>query len=120
MKGGSPKVTTGDVLEMRIKASQGVSTKDLAQRYDMSVVTIRSIIAHRIWKHVGGPLTQRKAGTSKLTREQVEFIFNSKATGVALAKQFNVTGGTISNIKNGKTFQNGHPGDLVQDLLETY
>lgn len=117
MKGGTPKVTAGDVLEMRIKASQGASTKDLAQIYDMNVVTIRSIIAHRTWKHVGGPLIKRKGGSSKLTPEQVEFIFNSKATGVALAKQFNVTGGTISNIKNGITFQSGYPGQ-DKDLLE--
>jgi hypothetical protein len=99
---GAAKVTEADVLEIRRRASEGTTTKELAKSYVLAETTIRSILAHRTWKSVGGPKVKRKGGSTKLSQSQRQFIRKSSQTGATLAKRFNVSPATISNIRVGK------------------
>jgi len=109
---GTPKITPGDVVEIRKKGAAGMSTKELAILYSLARGTVRSILSHRTWKNIGGPIVKRSGGFSKLTLEQVRYIRNNQATGVELARQFGVSTGTISNVRTNRTFKN-YNGDLM-------
>jgi hypothetical protein len=102
---GTPKITGSDVLEIRQKAAEGAATQTLATEYLLAVTTIRAIVTHRTWKHVGGPVITRKGGSDKLTPAQVNFIRQSNETGVSLASKFGVSKGTISNVRRNKTYK---------------
>jgi len=102
---GGAKITAGDVIEIRKKGEAGMSTKELVALYPLADGTIRSILAHRSWKSVDGAVVERVGSTAKLTPEQVNYIRASADSGVSLAKKFNVSTGTISNVRTGWTFK---------------
>lgn len=46
------KLTDNDVLEIRASHQKGDSTSVLAQKYKVSLVTIRSIVRRASWTHI--------------------------------------------------------------------
>lgn len=51
------KLTASQVLAIREQGCGGIAIKVLADLYRVSTPTIRRVITHRIWRHVGGPVT---------------------------------------------------------------
>ena len=49
---GSSKLTEEDVLKIRKLASDGISSKDIAEQFNISRGNCNSIIARKYWKHI--------------------------------------------------------------------
>jgi len=53
-------LTESDVLQIRIRRAAGAQHKTLADDFGVSVPCISAIVLGKNWKHVGGPITNRK------------------------------------------------------------
>jgi len=58
-------VSAADVVRLRERAAAGVSDELLASEFGLAVGHVASIRAGRVWRGVGGPLTQRATGRKK-------------------------------------------------------
>jgi len=94
------KINAGQAKEIRdLKGLEVVS--DTAERYGLSVITVRQIQAGRIWR------TDCRRGTNHFTDEQIQFIRSLKGSGrtKALAEEFGVSYNVIYKIMQRQTWQ---------------
>ena len=113
-------LTEDQVLEIRnLYASGEWTLRDLGKKYGVVYITIRSIVKGRSWKHVGGVLSdvdERSKGrggglkhrNAKLTEDKVRSIRKKYQDGKSngdLAKEYDVSSGTITCIVKGKTWK---------------
>jgi transposase len=107
-KNGRAKLTRNDVIAIREMAATGTRTGTIARQFGVSGQTVFGIVTGREWKHVGGPRTKlvlagSKAGSAKLTEEQVIEIRRLAAEGAShgeISKKFPVGRSTITRIVN--------------------
>lgn len=62
---GRAKLTADDVVAIRKAVAAGSERKPLARQYGVDQVTIGGIVHGRLWKHLGGPLTQPRPRRKK-------------------------------------------------------
>jgi DNA invertase Pin-like site-specific DNA recombinase len=101
-------LTRNDVIAIREMAATGTRTGTIARQFGVSGQTVFGIVTGREWKHVGGPRTKlvlagSKAGSAKLTEEQVIEIRRLAAEGAShgeISKKFPVGRSTITRIVN--------------------
>jgi len=84
------KLSEADVLKIRLNRANGESLTVLSKRYKMSDVQIRNIVAGKIWKEVGGPLT--KSRQMIRTPQEVIARCGNKAASIAYEKFKNGAG----------------------------
>ena len=97
----SSKLTEKDVLTIRKKYANGVSSSALAAEYGLHRATVSSIVYGRTWKHLGGNIQSRTPRT-KLTKDDVKEIRLSDDTHTNIARKYGVSQSQITRIKNGK------------------
>jgi len=78
------KLSKDLVLKIRVSRANGESLTALAKRYKISDVQIRNIVAGKIWKDVGGPLT--KSRQMIRTPQEVIARCGKKTAGLAYAQ----------------------------------
>lgn len=62
-------LTERAVLDMRERYAAGDSPADLAAAYGVHVTTVRGIVKHRTWQHVGGPRRVIQGATTYISFE---------------------------------------------------
>lgn len=97
-KASRAKLTEQDVRRMR--RCSAPYTK-LARSHGLSVSAVRAAAKGVNWSHIDEPARARV----HLTPESVRAIRSSDLTGRQLAVQYNVSEGTVSMIRNGRTWK---------------
>lgn len=104
------KISESDVVEILEMLQNGVSSKEIANKFSIGVGQISSIKRNRTWKHVARkfefPLCiGEQHFLSKLTNLDVveihNLLENGKCSQYEIAKKFNVAQSVISRIKTG-------------------
>lgn len=104
------KVTDAQVLAIRERAHDGEPHRVLAATYGLSETAITMMVTGRTWSHLGGPDHRLHGARTPLDEGQVLEIRYRAATGSrgiqsALAAEYGVDKGTISNIVKGKVWK---------------
>lgn len=103
------KLTKQQVEEILFLSSQRVKRAEIAQRFGVIPTQISYITSGKSWKHLPRPnLQNKRVGAAKLLPYQVLQIRDSLAMGTSgaeLARRYSVSNGTISMLKNGKTYR---------------
>lgn len=97
------KLKEHEVIEIRKLYATGQYTfKKIAEKYNVSRVTIGGIIKNYTWKHIENYAGLIRKGCSKLTKEQINCIVNNIATNEftvdELSRMFKVHTTTIYNV----------------------
>lgn len=103
------KLTAAQALEIRTLYATGQYRQiDLAQRFNVVQTVVSAIVRGDSYKNVGGPtirigspLKSRVLSHSQIDEIRHQLAIGNK-TGEALAKEYNVSGATISEIKLNK------------------
>jgi DNA-directed RNA polymerase specialized sigma24 family protein len=82
---GISRLSARAVLEMRALAESGVSNADIAKRFDCNYRTVSLIVTGMSWRHVGGPIREKKTGGT------VPRIFIGGETVKEIANRLGVT-----------------------------
>ncbi len=100
------KLTEEDVLAIR---SSDLTQKELAEKYNVTCMTISHIVRGKTWKHLPGArdpiVPSQRNHRTKLTKEEVLAIRGSDLNRKELAEKYNVTPATISYIVNRETWK---------------
>lgn len=109
------KLTEEQVIIIKKHLSNGCTYKEMAEKYQVSKTVIRSIYKGLKWSYLKSDdevMVDKRRGynrKSKLNPEKVLVIKRMLQEGVQqkeIAKQFNISGGALSDIKNGKRWAN--------------
>ena len=97
--------------EIRLLKMSGLKTKQIAEKFHISVSTVIDIVMNRRWKdgEYKAPVAKNWKNSSKLTSEQVKKIRNEFKLGIPirkLSKTYGITRGSISNIIHYRTWRN--------------
>ncbi len=101
------KLTEKNVKEIRKSI---LTYKKLAEKYNVATVTIQRIKYNTSWNHLEGEIVPpprgqgERNGHAKLTDNQIYEIRASNNSNNILAKQYNVSQGTIQSIKSYRTW----------------
>lgn len=105
------KLSSDQVAEIRSRyARGGIRQIDLAREYGIARNNVRRLIVGESYREASGPVTRRgRTHGRKLTLDQVADIrdrVTKKATPLsALAREFEMSTSTLSNIVRGKTYR---------------
>lgn len=106
-------LTEADVLWIRNHFGKGVTTYNLAKRFNVNRVVICDILRGKSWKHVGGPILKTLLGinksgpqgenvnTAKVTENDVRKIRALAKTGILSRKQIATQFGLSVSATNG-------------------
>lgn len=107
-RNGRAKLSVDDVNEIRIS---NLTTKELAAKFGVSLVSISSILSGKTWKHLSNcpeKVPGRPKGTrnpnSKLTENDVTYIRSSHESVKQLSVTFGVCTSTIYYVRSGQTW----------------
>lgn len=105
-KQNSNTLLTDDIiLKIKYDVENNVKPIDIANKYNISVQTVRDFKNGKIFKE-HSTTGKKFLGGEKLTENDVVYILNHKDVDVSiLANKYNVTTQTIKNIWNRKTWK---------------
>jgi hypothetical protein len=95
------KLTNKQALEI---FKSPLNCRELSIRYGIDDTTASYIKSGKLWSSVTNKKYERKKRRMLSKNKDVLFIFNSDMKGIELAKKFNITTVTVSEIKNGRTW----------------
>ena len=104
----SAKLTDKAVIDILNRIANREYRKDIATLYGISTKTISDIVCGDHWTHIPRPnMTSKRIGNHVLVEEQVIQIKQLIGTtsSRAIGKLFGVSGGTIDQIKHGRTWK---------------
>ena len=104
----SAKLTDKAVIDILNRIANREYRKDIATLYDISTKTISDIVCNDHWTHIPRPdLSTKRQGRHILVEEQVIQIKQLIGTtsSRAIGELFGVSGGTIDQIKHGRTWK---------------
>jgi hypothetical protein len=101
------KLTEKQVKNILLMIANRTPRQQIADQFGVTRYNITAISRGHAWKHIPRPdMSNKNLGSSKLNLEQVSEIrqlIRKGKTGASIARQFNVSDGTVSMIKLGKT-----------------
>lgn len=107
------KLTENEVLQIKELIKEGLSLRDIADKFGVCQDSIGRIRNGKTWNHVGEDLSNNKhsnKGSSKLTESEVReiklLLKDGKMTQNEIAEIYGVKRVTITNIKTGKSWSN--------------
>lgn len=108
------KLTEEEVIEIR---NSDLTQKELAEKYNVTIPTIKNVLTGKTWKHLPGARKSIKPHlrNAKLTENDVLAIRKSSLKQLPLAKIYGVTVVTISNIVQGTTWS--HVGGVKKNKI---
>lgn len=64
-RNGNSKLTESEVYDIRVMACCGIKYRHIAEKFGVSVASVKKIAVGKTWKHVGGPMTTEMNATKK-------------------------------------------------------
>lgn len=107
----STKLTIEDVKNIKTMLSNNINRSEIANKFNVTVMTIDAIATGRNWSHVKVDNYTEKTNkkcANKMTREIVEKIrkeYNEGSKQIVLSKKYNISRTTVKNIITYKTWK---------------
>jgi hypothetical protein len=102
-------LTDLDVYDIIELIREGYTDIEIASLYNIAHSSIYKIRIGYSWKHIERPIFNKTGQKKKLSATDIPDIrkmFANGAKNAAIAKIYNVNGGTISQIRQGRTWKN--------------
>lgn len=110
-KNPTAKLNEEQVRQMKIDSMEGMSRKDIKEKYEISKTLVALILTEETWKHVkveGYEYKAKRNGNAKLDVEKVRLLWKDRLEGKSISQlkdEYKVSRSTVENIIKGKVWR---------------